>query len=88
MTEHIDFLETPLPTILLAQQEQLEKAEATIHRYAEGLNAFLWEMERLPAPNSAFLTPKMAQEMLDAVGVYAETGRRCDAIERALEELS
>lgn len=87
MSEQVDYFETPLPTLLLAQQEQLEAAEAKIRRYDQGITAFLWELEKFPAAHSAALTPKMAQSMLDAVGIYGETGRACEAVEKALEDL-
>ena len=88
MAEHVDFMETPLPTILLALREQLEAAEAQVRRYDQGITAFLWELDKLPAAHAGVITPKMAQHMLDALGIYGETGRKADAIERALEELA
>lgn len=84
-----DFLDADLARIttkLMETREELEAAEAIIHRYAQGLNAFLWKLEEFPA--GASITKKMASDMLDAVGVYGETGRTCGVIERALGELS
>ena len=86
--EQVDFFETPLPTILLAQREQIEQAEAANRRYAQGITAFLWELEKFPAAHAGVITPKMASSMLDAVGIYGECGRACEAIEKALGEIS
>ena len=86
MTEHIDFMETPLPTILLALREQLEAAEAQVRRYDQGITAFLWELDKFPAPHAGVITPKMAP-MLDGRDLRRD-GQTAEAIERALKELT
>ena len=86
--EHVDFMSTPLPTILLAQQEQLEEAELKIRRYDQGTTGYERLLERFPAMHSAVLTPKDVQAMFCSLTIYAETGRKTEAIAGALEELS
>ncbi len=89
-SEHVDFVdyfETPLPRILIAQREQVIESEATCRRWDEAVYLMEWTLDRFPAQHSAVLTPFDVLSMLCAVGVYAQTGAQSAWMEKARGEM-
>ncbi len=84
---HIDYIETPLPRILIAQREQVIESEATCRRWDEAVYLMEWTLDRFPAKHSAVLTPSDVLSMLCDVGVYAQTGKAEAWMEKAKEEM-
>ena len=84
---HIDYFESPLPRILIAQREQVIEAEATCRRWDEAVYLMEWTIDRFPDQHSADLTPFDVLSMLCAVGVYAQTGKAEVWMEKAREEM-
>ncbi len=84
---HIDYIETPLPRILIAQREQVIESEATCHRWDEAVYLMEWTLDKNPHQHSAVLAPFDVLSMLCDVGVYAQTGKAEVWMERARGEM-
>ena len=84
---HIDYMDSPLPRILIAQREQVIESEATCRRWDEAVYLMEWTLDKFPAQHSAVLTPFDVLSMLCAVGVYAQTGKGEVWMEKAREEM-
>ncbi len=84
---HIDYLETPLPRILIAQREQVIESEARCRRWDEAVYLMEWTLDKNPHQHSAVLAPFDVLSMLCAVGVYAQTGAQSAWMEKARGEM-
>jgi hypothetical protein len=91
MIEHTDFRDADVASmgeVLMQTRERLERAEARLRRYDSGITAYEWLLEDRPAQYSATITPSDVRRMLLALTAWGETGRKIEALEKALEDIS
>lgn len=80
-TTHVDFFGTPLPNILLRQNETLIETERRAHeaelvalRYEEGVTCLQWELSKLMKRGKVRLKPEKSEQRLQELVVFAHVG--------------
>ncbi len=86
-TTPTDWFSRSLPEILLDTEAARLEAEEKTQRTDEAVASFEWLLSRLPAGRSAVLTPNDVLALFAALTIYQTTGRKMDALERAMEML-
>ncbi len=93
-TEHVDFFGTPLPNILLRQNDTLIETERRAHdaemvalRYEEGVMCLQWELSKLMKRRKVLVKPGTLERHLQELVIFSHTGRVPTWIRAARREL-